>query len=91
MSKNVFKEHKPGSVDAAPLPPYQFDTLEELLQQPQVKRFATSKDHIEFQLSKPYRKGGIYHLMQVCKDGSYWVVGYLKQSVAGLKEWEKPE
>ena len=84
MSKNIFKEHKPGFIDVDPEPPYHFDTLDELLQEPQVKRFASGNGFKYFRQVMP--SYGSIRLIAVEQD-SHWVVGYLEQPVEGLKEW----
>ena len=83
---NVFREHKPGFIDCDPEPPFEFETFEELLEQSQVKRFATSKRVSHFENStepKPHES----HLMAIYQDGSYLVVGYLKYPIEGLAEF----
>lgn len=87
MSKNIFKEHIPGFVDRDPEPPYHFDTLEELLEQPQVKRFTSWKS---FKYLSQSLSDGQICLMATDEDGSYGVVGYLEYPIEGLKEWHPP-
>lgn len=81
---NQFKPHMPAFVDAEEdaLKAQPFNTLEELLSLPFVKKFK-EYDH-QFCLSEDNE------LMKVKDDGSWWwVVGFLKEPVAGLPLWEQ--
>jgi hypothetical protein len=81
--ENRFMEHIPGFIDRDPEPPFRFDTLAELMEQPQVKRVASGKDFSHFEQSE-----GRY-LMAIYVGGEFSVVGYLDQPIDGLKEWSK--
>ena len=86
MSQNVFKSYTPSFMDFDPEPSYQFDTLKELFEQPQVIRFASSNGFKEFRQSVDSREAVC--LMAIYEDGKSRVVGFLEHPVEGLEDWK---
>lgn len=58
-----------------------FDTLEQLLAIPWVKKFTTSADFYQFSLSEKIL------LAEYHAGREWWVCGYVKNPVAGLPQW----
>lgn len=77
----LFRPHTPGFVnDGEPAEgPQEFNTLEELREVPQVKRFLSGGATLQKAFTKPH--GAIptteHLLMAVLPDGKYLVVGYM--------------
>lgn len=85
-----FRQHMPGFVDAEPYE-IQVNSIEELLNHPNIKRLAKDKKHHRFSISKNDGKWSSSCLMHELDNGYTWfVVGYLEMTPeqTGLPIWE---
>ena len=81
---NQVRPHMPGFMDFEPDPPADFTTLDELRAVPFVRRWI--EDPQFRRLSISHQHGDEHLLMADMADGSFWVVGYLKEPV-DLPAW----
>ena len=82
---NRFTQHLPGcsSDGREELFSAEFETLEELLGIPRIRRWSKDKDFSHYAVSDKH------YLLAVLKDGfEWWVIGRLEHPVAGIVEWD---
>lgn len=80
---NHFRQHIPGSVDMGEPTEFDFETTEELLNSPLLKRYK-GDDFVAFEYNASQQ------IVIAVSDSGYkwWVVGYASKPVTGLKEWK---
>lgn len=82
----IAKQHIPNYVEGFMPQVGEFNTVEELLNIPFVKKW--NDDQLQrFSLDKTYSKDTML-LMAEMKDASYWVVAYLDQAYLDLPKFE---
>lgn len=89
MMKTI-RQHIPNFVSVdGPLPEAQFETLQELLEIPFVKRWAESPNFHRFSLSKYMLMGNANLLVELRGGREWWVVGAIDDSTGiDLPQWD---
>lgn len=84
-----FRPHMPGFISIDPDPPTGGETLADMLNAPQPKRFAEGEMFDRF---SHIASGGYDTLMAEMTDGKFWVVGYVTPagSLSELPKWNPP-
>lgn len=91
-SKNRIKRHIPGFVDDEDdLIEVDFTTVEELMNIEFVRRWTENEIGAALHRIVVGREGRLSGtvLMAEMKDGSFWVLGFLKKDVPSLPSWDK--
>lgn len=85
----AIRQHIPNFCSGADeYPSATFETEEQLVAIPFVKRWLD----VDFErFSVALTSYDECYLMLECKDGSFWVVGYMDQVPAFLPEWKAPD
>lgn len=82
-----FKKHIPTFIDTGERPDWvSFKTLEDLLEEPFIKRFSDDESFYRYSMSS---EG---HLIQEKNEGyNWWVIGYIKDpnQIVHLPKWEQ--
>ncbi len=76
QKKNQFRQHIPGFVDGFNSFEFDFDTIEELLEHPWIKKWKNIEN-----IGKPFHRFFISENLLICEmDGGKerWVLGYIK-------------
>lgn len=79
----------PGFISIEPDPPTSGASVQDMLDAPQPKRFASGEKFYRF---SHIADGGYDTLMAEMMDGKFWVVGYVTPagSLASLPTWKAP-
>lgn len=85
-----FRPHMPGFISIEPDPPTVGESLQDMLNAPQPKRFAAGDLFDRF--SHIADGAGYDTLMAEMTDGTFWVVGYVTPagSLSSLPTWRAP-
>jgi hypothetical protein len=93
--RGKFQSRKPNYMTGFDEPPTYFDTKEQLLQDPQLVRFAASKRFVQFAVSEWNHGDGQWKavIMADMNDGTYWCTGYLDfiPPEDWFPKWENPD
>lgn len=85
---NQIRQHIPGFVDGIEPAEATFSTLDELLSVPFVARFREIVDPGKPFHRFSYSEDGNLLMAEYDEGRSWWVVGYLREAVDGLPNWE---
>lgn len=86
-----FRPHMPGYISIDSDPPTDGETLQDMLNAPQPKRFAANEMFDRF---SHIPDGALYDVLMVeMTDGKFWVVGYVTPagSLSELPKWKAPK
>lgn len=89
--QNCIKMHLPNYFEGFEQPIETFDTIEELLKIPFVGSWADNHEFHQFSQNDTYeyQNGHRYTLLAELDGGKVWyVVGYLKEPIAGMSVWD---
>lgn len=81
---NEIRQHVPGFVDGVEPNVVAFDTLEQLLAIPFVKRWTDSERFYRLSVNDE-----VYLIAEFNGGREWWVVGYLRDPVPFLPEWDR--